>query len=96
MNSLWQNMALWQRLAVGAVVVAVLLGGGLAWSSRAGGRAAGGLSAGGAPQGALCPAEPPSGQAASGDATPETADLARVNEAWTPSDNTELATFALG
>jgi hypothetical protein len=94
MNSLWQSMAVWQRLSVGVVALAVLLGGGLAWGSRASGRSE--LAAGDVTPGAVCPVEPPSGKVAIGDSTPETPDPARANEAWTASDKTELATFALG
>jgi hypothetical protein len=96
MNGFWQSMAAWQRLAVGAGAIALVLGGILAWGSFAGGRATDAAMAGSTPQGAVCPAEPPTGQAVSGDVALETADAAGTKEAWTPSDKTELATFALG
>lgn len=91
MSNLWQNMALWQRLAVSVVAIAALVGGALAWGARSGGRDAAEPLAGDVSPGAMCPAGP-----SSGDMAPEAPDLAPANVARAPSGKTELATFGLG
>lgn len=93
MHTLWQNMAFWQRLALGVGALVVALGG-LLWASRLN-NATAGFALGEAPSGAVC----------SVDAAPAEASAAQVTvapdptcaaEARVPSGKIETATFALG